>query len=388
MTASSLALNSDAARSRDVWVIGAGMAGLLCAQWLRHWGYSVGVVDKSRGLGGRVATRRLAGTCGDHGARCLEAQGTYTEQLIQIGQQGHPPVVVPWDSPLQIVAADGTSHMAPTPRYVAPLGMTAIAKTLAADLPILRGQRVESLQSIHGGWELSLEPSPETAVAPLTSRGLVLAIPAPQAVPLLAPLRQQGLPQTLLTQVQSVTFDPCITAIATYRSPLSAQGSNPYPAAIQFEADPVLAWISLESSKRPIPQDLPTPDEMSDVVVIQSSAAFAAACLEAPDLTSYGQALLDAADQYIPGLRSPTQLQVHRWRYAFARQPLTIPKTCAQNSWPGSAVPAPLAFSGDWCQGNTLESALEAGERAAQAMNHWLDQRPTLAASLSELLAC
>ena len=387
MMASSPAHDSDVARSQDVWVIGAGMAGLLCAQWLRHWGYRVGVVDKSRGLGGRVATRRLGGTCGDHGARYLEAQGTYTEQLIQICQQGHPPVVVPWEPPLQIMSADGRSHPASQPRYGAPLGMTAIAKTLAADLPILRGQRVERLKSLDGGWELHLEPSPDPAVAPLTSRGVVLAIPAPQALPLLAPLQPQGLPATLLAQVQSVTFDPCLTAIATYHAPLGTQGTVPSPAAIQFEADPILAWISLESSKRPIPPDLPTPDEVSDVVVIQSSAAFAEACLDAADLTSYGQALLNAADLYIPGLRSPTQLQVHRWRYAFVRQPLTIPKTAVQDLWPGSAAPAPLACSGDWCQGNTLESALVAGERAAQAMNHWLDQRPTLAAPLSKLLA-
>lgn len=35
----------------DVAVIGAGMAGLVCAQQLKQAGYSVLVVEKSRGLG-------------------------------------------------------------------------------------------------------------------------------------------------------------------------------------------------------------------------------------------------------------------------------------------------------------------------------------------------
>ena len=45
----------------DIAVIGAGIAGLVCAQQLSQAGYSVVVVEKSRGLGGRLATRRLHG---------------------------------------------------------------------------------------------------------------------------------------------------------------------------------------------------------------------------------------------------------------------------------------------------------------------------------------
>lgn len=43
----------------DIAVISAGIAGLVCAQQLSQAGYSVLVVEKSCGLGGRRATRRL-----------------------------------------------------------------------------------------------------------------------------------------------------------------------------------------------------------------------------------------------------------------------------------------------------------------------------------------
>jgi predicted NAD/FAD-dependent oxidoreductase len=56
----------------DVVVIGAGLSGLTAAQQLHQAGFRVVVVDKSRGLGGRLATRRIRATAIDHGCRYLQ----------------------------------------------------------------------------------------------------------------------------------------------------------------------------------------------------------------------------------------------------------------------------------------------------------------------------
>ncbi|HEY5747869.1 MAG TPA: FAD-dependent oxidoreductase, partial [Chryseolinea sp.] len=45
----------------DVVVIGAGLSGLFAAGKLNASGYRVIVLDKGRGVGGRLATRRLHG---------------------------------------------------------------------------------------------------------------------------------------------------------------------------------------------------------------------------------------------------------------------------------------------------------------------------------------
>ena len=46
--------------SQHFAVIGAGMAGIACARTLVQAGHRVTVFEKSRGLGGRMATRDLS----------------------------------------------------------------------------------------------------------------------------------------------------------------------------------------------------------------------------------------------------------------------------------------------------------------------------------------
>ncbi|WP_206603161.1 FAD-dependent oxidoreductase [Leptolyngbya ohadii] len=118
----------------DVAVIGAGLAGLTCAQQLRQAGYRVVVIEKSRGLGGRAATRRLMTTCADHGLRYLESQGErsqiFIDRLLQAG------VLVPWTEKTHTLNSAGVITVDPEvhPRYAAPNGMSAIAKELAIHL--------------------------------------------------------------------------------------------------------------------------------------------------------------------------------------------------------------------------------------------------------------
>ena len=55
-------------------VIGAGMAGLTVARTLRKAGYQVTVFDKSKGTGGRLASRSYPGGWIDHGAPYFSAE--------------------------------------------------------------------------------------------------------------------------------------------------------------------------------------------------------------------------------------------------------------------------------------------------------------------------
>mgnify|MGYP003336186047 FL=1 len=61
-------------QTADVLIIGAGMAGLTAAVELKRAGRRVLVLDKARGVGGRLASRRIDGATFDHGAQFITAR--------------------------------------------------------------------------------------------------------------------------------------------------------------------------------------------------------------------------------------------------------------------------------------------------------------------------
>jgi len=358
----------------DVAIIGAGLAGLTCAQQLHQSGYSVVVVDKSRGVGGRVATRRLHETRADHGVRYLEPQGKLLQQLIEIlVQRG---ILQAWTDTIyeltsrqseSAVTTDShpsplTPHPSQLTRYVAPAGMTAVAKFLVTGLELWLNRRVESMTPTdEKTWLLTLDSTDETPKE-LTARAVVVAIPAPQALMLLEPLAQTNLPPAFLDSLRCVEFDPCLSVMAGY-SAVGEIHQLPLPTwkACTISNDTDLAWIGLDSSKRS--------DVQMPIFVLQSTAEFASGYLDAKDLKPAGQQLLSRAAQLlIPWLDRPDWCQVHRWRYAFPSRPLN--QDCLDTT-----TPLPLVCCGDWCGGNLIESAMNSGLAAAVQINSQLQQR-------------
>lgn len=347
----------------DVVVIGAGLAGLVCAQHLKQAGYQVVVVEKSRGVGGRLATRRLQGTCADHGVRYLNRQGKLTNCLIQALLQQD--LLQPWIDSLYSVRNPQTHELQllnlSQPYYANPTGLTAAAKFLATGLNIQHAQRAQTIVPTQDGkWQLTFTAT-DTIATPLLTRAVVLAIPAPQALDLLSPLSSYAELAELVQNIHSVEFDPCISVIATYPVERQTDLEHLPWQAVTFPANSELAWLSLESTKRP---NLKPP-----VIVAQSTAGFARAYLEAEDLNLIGQHLLNQASALVPWLDQPTELQVHRWRYALVRQPL-------KTRYLATSVPCPLVCCGDWCGGQQVENALESGLAAACQISHHFAERP------------
>lgn len=116
----------------DIAVIGAGIAGLVCAQQLSQAGYSVVVVEKSRGLGGRLATRRLHGTLADRGACYLKPKSELLKRFVEILRSRN--ILEIWTDEVYELTT-GVPFSEPnnrSPHYVAPGGMSAMLSGLAA----------------------------------------------------------------------------------------------------------------------------------------------------------------------------------------------------------------------------------------------------------------
>jgi len=101
-------------------IIGAGMAGLTAGGALPARGWDAALLDKGRGVGGRMTTRRMGKSRFDHGAQFLTLRDMRFQEAVKRWQSLN--WVVPW-------FGEG-GHV----RYRALGGMNALAKHLGAAL--------------------------------------------------------------------------------------------------------------------------------------------------------------------------------------------------------------------------------------------------------------
>lgn len=318
----------------EVAIIGAGLAGLTAARQLQQHGLEVLLLDKSRGVGGRVATRRVDGLRLDHGLPYLEARGEATQRLIEDALATG--LIQPWHG-FECLHQGGRGG------YIAAEGVNTVAKWLADGIPIKKSWRVEKIASTDSGWQLTSK-SNDT----VTAKAVIVAIPAPQALSLLETLPTPDQDSDILSQLSSVIYDPCITVMAGYQPEQFKLSANTQFTAVSLDND-IVAWIAQESSKR----------NQQPTFVIHSTPGYAAKQIDADDLNAVGQEILETAARLtLPWLNQPQWRQVHRWRYALPRQALSV-------HYLSTSQPFPLLCCGDWCGGNATESALVSGREAA-----------------------
>jgi predicted NAD/FAD-dependent oxidoreductase len=168
----------------------------------------------------------------------------------------------------------------------------------------------------------------------------VVAVPAPQAVPLL------GAAPELAARAASVRFAPCWATMFAFHRPIEVARDIDEP--VQGE----LALLVRDSAKPGRP-----PGERW---VVHATTSWSAVHLE-DDATAVTRALLDAfrsrAGVAVP---EPTVALAHRWRYAEPATTIGAPFLLAPT--------AGLGACGDWCGGGRLAGAWTSGSALATAL--------------------
>ena len=163
-------------------VIGAGMAGLTAARALSPQ-HEVVVFEKSRGVGGRIATRQHEAFFFDHGAQFFAAKtpefrGFLTPYL-------HAGMVSIWKGHFQERDRQGVlserEWQDEPAHYVGMPSMNAFPKALAEGLEIWRHTRIQRLECTSAGWSLSVEDGEQF----VGFDWVIAAIPVAQACALL-----------------------------------------------------------------------------------------------------------------------------------------------------------------------------------------------------------
>ena len=318
------------ARRERVAVVGAGPAGALCARTLHDHGLEVTLFDKGRGAGGRLSTRRADARRFDHGGSILEEVagplGRYARAWVEAG------VLAPWEAPFIEVAGGEARGRVGGKRYVPAPAANALLKHLLADLDVRFGARVVALRRDGDPVVVVLEDGAEHAFD-----RVVVAVPAPQAVPLL-----EGVSPALGARMDAVRYAPQWVLMAG----IPVDSGKRWGGA-RFVEDPVLDVVIRNQTRPGRP-----PGEQW---VVQASPAWSREHLEA--------SAEDVARLLWDELRARTDvpdadhLAAHRWRFSRVEQPVGEPCLVSADSR--------IGVCGDGVSGGGIGEALGSGAALA-----------------------
>ena len=326
-------------QTRSCVVVGAGISGLLAARELRDAGWRVVVLDKGRGVGGRMATRRLGDATFDHGAQFFTVRGERFRGLVEGWIEAG--VVREWtrgfaDAGLRR-KEDG--H----PRYRGSEGMTSVPKHLARDLDVRVGERVIEASARDGGWEVRTESGTRES-----GEVLLLTAPAPQALAMVE-AGDFELSGEVRRALEGISYSPCLALMAVLEGPPTGV---PEPGGVQVKGEP-LDWIG-DNRRKGISE--------APAVTVHAGPGWSRDHFDADEAEITDSLLRFAGERLGEDLASATvETSLARWRYSWVTSP--YPEPCLMAS-----EEPPLLFAGDAFGGGKVEGAALSGLCAADRL--------------------
>ncbi|MEM8749097.1 MAG: FAD-dependent oxidoreductase [Pseudomonadota bacterium] len=323
--------------SEPVAIIGAGMAGMTCATLLARAGRASVVYEKSRGLGGRMSTRRVEldgqqkTLAFDHGAQFFRARNPDFEAFIDslaTSALWHPQPFkdsVSLDEPLRV-------------------GSPAMNRVFASPHPaidIRLNTRVRTIKRDDDGWTVEIEGESEKAVHPFVAS----MVPVDQARDLVATNA------AIRSQLANVHLNPCWALMLAFETSLDV----PFDVWRYVSED--IGWAARNSSK-------PGREGSFDCWVVHAAPEWSKAFLEI-DAENAARRIFERFSEAVmfqTGVHLPKTVysSAHRWRYAQTVEALGKPYASDET---GS-----LFLGGDWCLGGRVEAAFESGAAIAKAV--------------------
>ncbi|MEM9445392.1 MAG: FAD-dependent oxidoreductase [Verrucomicrobiota bacterium] len=277
---------------KQVAIIGAGIAGLVCARELKKFKYKVTLFEKSRSLGGRCATRKWNSHIVDHGLQYFTLSNEEIHKNVKYLCYSRIGLL-----DKAIVDLQGAEWQPDEKKYYHLDGNNRIGKALAQGLDIRMESPITTLQPITSKWRVN-DHSFDYVVS---------SVPFPQLnnfIPLEPSLQ--------------IRFEPCLTALFSYEGLPQNMSADIY-GIIDTSNTSIISWSACENHKtNRIPLD-------ETVFVVHASEKFSREYLET------------SSDAYLPHLQrelentwqlSPTKQKnsfSHRWRFARSTDPYSLP---------------------------------------------------------------
>lgn len=340
------------ARRPKIAIVGSGLGGLMCARGLQDHGLEVTLFEKSRGPGGRSATRRIESALQfDHGAQyftCKDPRiARYVESWVQDG------IVQPWHGRFAALKKGNIERCSDRIRFVGTPTMSVIGRHLAEDLRVVYQSTVTQVKQDGQQYQLFSRTTGAESDA-ISDRDLGVFDAVVWNSP---PVQTSALVPSNCSwreQLKEAKLAPCWTVMFA----LESEWKTPFDALF-INDTPSLGWLARNSSK-------PKRSKELDCWVLHSSREWAAANL--------GMSADDVSEFLLSELRKTVSIpmpetifrQGQRWLYASALS--RLPSECA---WDADSM---LGACGDWFQGENVEGALLSGMALAGRILGTLNQ--------------
>ena len=308
----------------QIAVIGAGISGLVCARRLVAKGQQVGVLEKSRSLGGRCATRKFGDHVVDTGVQYFTLRDAEIRKEVEEVARGHLRKLE------KSILVKGEIYRPGEERFYLAPGNNRLGTFLAEGLEVRKETEVGTVPRINGKW----------SIAGVDYDVVISSAPWPQTAGFF------GVDKTM------TSYEPNLTVLLEYKI---SSNESAYAKMDPDGKDP-LAWVACENAK------VGRIQEGRAVYVIQASAEYSRENLE------------KKPEDWIPDLQlrfekewgmDPVRRGAvfgHRWRYARRESRVGL----------SDALPEGLYVCGDSFVDSRLESVWKSGKETARKI---LDSR-------------
>lgn len=307
-------------KHEDVIIIGCGMTGLSAGITFKKLGLNPLLIDKGRGYGGRLATRRILDNSFDHGAQYIEPSPRFLSWLEEYLNKDQ---LVHWNFSSSIKT------------FISKQGMANLAKNLSNELNVKLNTRVEKIKYESNQWHVQTDGGQS-----FFSKRLLLTAPLPQSLDLL----QKNNIFIEETDLTSITYRPCLVLMMVL-----SEIHNLPEAGGMFIKNPILEWVC-DNQKKGISNN-------QHSITVHCTNDYSTDSYDLSDEKIF-ESIYSEFSKYFPN--TLLKYEIKKWKYS---SPTKIFKSVYYRSnFPG------LYLAGDAFGGGSLEGAFRSGEATAHIM--------------------
>lgn len=336
---------------KKVAIIGAGMAGVTAAKILKDEGVNVTVFEKSRGVGGRMSTRRNEFGHFDHGAQYFTASEPEFQKVVDHWLKSD--IAAVWPGTIIQRKNERLSPITPgTIRFVGTPYMNSPVIDFSKGLSIRTNCELKQVhRETDGTWQLEfVDTSKNKRVEKAGGFDvLIMSTPAPQAKHFLQPWSKEIDPAGHLEQAYHSVW----ATLIAFHKPLGLSFEGCFvnePSQISG-----LSWVANTTNK----PKRPVLGKGIESWILHGKEDWSLSYLEEKS-ENIAQRMLKDFSGLFSIEQQPIFLKAHRWRYARPKSPIE-----EAFLWHDSLG---LGVCGDWCGGPKVQGAYLSGLKLAQVL--------------------